>query len=280
MGDILMIRLSAFADEIAVDPVEQLNVLEAEEIKALELRSAWGKNVVKFDSQDLKTLKKLFQERGFTVSAIGSPIGKYQITEDFAPHLDDFRRIVEIARFFETKNIRIFSFFIPDAQDAVVYRDEVLRRLRILVDEVKREEIVLLHENEKEIYGDVSDRCLDLFSSIQSSQFRGIIDPANFVQMQEKPFSTCWPKLKNYIDYIHIKDAILATKEVVPAGEGDGEVEPLIKDLAKRGFEGYLSLEPHLNVSHTSIGISGADGFRQTARALKRILERNKIPYC
>ncbi len=275
-----MIQLSGFADEIAVDPIEQLDVLEAEGIKALELRSAWGKNVLKFDSHDLDTLKKLFQQRGFTVSAIGSPIGKYPITEDFAPHLNDFRRIVAIARFFETPNIRIFSFFIPGDQDPARYRDEVLRRLRVFVAEVKGEPIVLLHENEKEIFGDVSSRCLDIHSSIQSPQFRGIIDPANFVQMGERPFSACWPKLKNYIDYMHIKDAILATKEVVPAGEGDGEIEPLIKDLVKRGYDGYLSLEPHLNVSHTSIGITGADGFRRTVKALKRILDQNGILYC
>jgi 3-dehydroshikimate dehydratase len=275
-----MMRLAAFADEIATDPVEQLDVLESKNIKALELRSAWGKNVLKFDSDDLATLKKLFQERGFTVSAIGSPIGKYPITEEFGKHLEDFRRIIEIARFFETPNIRLFSFYIPDGQDPARYRDEVIRRLQAFVEEVKGKPIVLLHENEKEIYGDVSERCLDLFAAIRSPQFRGIIDPANFVQVGEKPFRQCWPKLKESIDYIHIKDALFATKEVVPAGEGDGEIEALLQELFQRGYEGYLSLEPHLNVSHSSIGITGPDGFRRTAQALKRILNRNGIPYC
>jgi len=52
--------------------------------------------------------------------------------------------------------------------------------------------------------------------------------------------------LKPYVVYMHIKDAVAADGHVVPAGYGDGHLREILSDLWNSGYEGFLSLEPHL----------------------------------
>jgi len=72
--------------------------------------------------------------------------------------------------------------------------------------------------------------------------------------------------------YVQVKDAIAATGEVVPAGEGDGQVRQTLSALIESGFAGYLSLEPHLALAGQFGGFSGPAQFRRAARALKGLL--------
>src|SRR3954469_16341258 len=84
--------LSAFGDEIAADLGEQLSVMEREGVPALEFRGAWGQNILDLSDDDVRKAKQMLDERGMHVSAVGSPIGKVGITEDFGAHLERFRR--------------------------------------------------------------------------------------------------------------------------------------------------------------------------------------------
>lgn len=237
--------ISGFADEINSDIKVQVRLLHELGIKFIELRSANGKNVAEFTLDEAKEIMLYLKENEIRVSAIGSPIGKIMITEEFEPHFETFKRVVELANVFETPYIRMFSFFIPKGENPAYYRDEVLRRLKYMVDYAKSHQVILLHENEKDIYADVADRCLELFKNLYGDHFKCTFDFANFVQCGQDTLKA-YELLKPYIEYIHIKDAILETGEVVPAGEGDGNVAVILKDLDQNGYSGYLSLEPHL----------------------------------
>ena len=81
-----MVTLSAFGDEISTDLVEQMDVLESEGIKYLELRSVWRKGVFDLGNAELDNIAFALDERDFSISAIGSPIGKISIAEDFDQH--------------------------------------------------------------------------------------------------------------------------------------------------------------------------------------------------
>lgn len=105
--------------------------------------------------------------------------------------------------------------------------------------------MVLLHENEKDIYGDTAERCADLMEELGCGHFRAVFDPANFVQCGQDTWEA-FEKLKGHIAYLHIKDALLADGRVVPAGVGDGNVERILRSLLETGYDGFLSLEPHL----------------------------------
>ena len=79
--------------------------------------------------------------------------------------------------------------------------------------------------------------------------------------------------------YLQVKDALRATGEVVPAGEGDGEVRETLTALRDSQFEGYASLEPHLAEAGRFGGFSGPEDFRRAARALKALLAELSIPW-
>ncbi len=270
----LTYTLSAFADEVSPDLSEQLGALERNGIHHVEFRGVWGKNVLDLNDAEVQDVAETLRKRGVRVSAIGSPIGKIAITDDFAPHFARFERALELTHRFGTQYVRVFSFFMPARSDPARFRDEVLRRMSALCDAAERFDasIVLLHENEKEIYGDTGDRCADLARTLNRRNFWLTFDPANFVQVGQRPFTEAYPLLYNRIRYIHIKDAMLGDGRVVPAGEGDGELRRLLADLASRDFSGFLSLEPHLAHAGRNDGFSGAELFGRAADALKGLL--------
>jgi 3-dehydroshikimate dehydratase len=267
-----MFTLSGFTDEISPDLDAQLDVLQELDIKHLELRGVWGKNVLALDDAEVQTTKRKLDERGIRVSAIGSPIGKIRIDDPFEPHVQAFRRALDLAELFGSPYIRIFSFFVPDGQ-ADAFRAPVMERLGALLAQARGHPVVLLHENERHIYGDIPRRCQDIHRTLDSAQLRMTFDPANFVMCGVRPFSEGYGLLKDYIDYVHIKDGLMSQQRVVPAGKGDGEVKELLTALKARGFDGFLSLEPHLSQAGEFSGFSGPELFGVAASALRDLLK-------
>src|SRR6218665_3582713 len=175
--------LSGFGDEIDPDPRVQIAVLKALGALHIEVRSAWGVNVVDLDDAQLAELAALIKGAGMGVSAVASPIGKVDVSLD--PELERQRlaRIIRVAHALETDSIRVFSFFRGKGVSVESTRDDVLVRMRLLADDAEREKVTLLHENEKDIYGDTPERVLDLVESVGSPALRLAWDSANFVQV-------------------------------------------------------------------------------------------------
>lgn len=238
--------ISGFADEIADSIDTQLRVLGELGVKYLEFRGGDGKGVAGYTIEEAKRLKEKLDMAGVQVSAIGSPIGKIGIRDDFEPHLEQLKHICNLARILGTRQIRMFSFYLPQEAEADLWREEVLHRLKEMIACAKANDVVLLHENEKGIYGDVASRCLDLFRELSCENFKCTFDFANFIQCGQDTMEA-YEMLRPYISYIHIKDACLSDGRVVPAGEGDGQVRDILKRLDEDGYQGFLSLEPHLN---------------------------------
>jgi sugar phosphate isomerase/epimerase len=277
-----MVKLSAFGDEIAPGLGEQTAVLLSEGIHNIELRSVWGVNVLELTDSQLTDIKSSLDTAGIGVSAIGSPIGKVAINASFDEHVHQFERAIAVARFFGTPFIRIFSFYPPGGPspnaDMTPYRPEVLHRLRELTARARAADVTLLHENEKGIYGDTIVRCVDLLESIRDPHFAALLDPANFIQCGETPYPDAFEALKPWMRYIHVKDA-LADGTVVAAGEGIAEWPSLLLRLQETGYDGFLSLEPHLASGGMFSGFSGPDRFRHAARSLQNLLRARHWQY-
>jgi sugar phosphate isomerase/epimerase len=271
--------LTGFADEISPDLDEQLQMLAAEEIRHLELRGVWEKNVLNLSDGELHELKTRLADVGVGVSSIGSPIGKIPVTDPFDAHMASFARALHVARLLDAPYVRVFSFFIPEGEDPVSYREEVLDRMGRLASAARSVEVTLLHENEKHIYGDVPERCRHILEGVDSPSLRAAWDPANFVQCGVRPHTDGYDLLRPYIAYVHVKDAVRATGEIRPAGEGDGEVRETLRALQSSGFDGYFSLEPHLASAGPFSGYSGPDLFRKAAQAFKGLLREQNIPW-
>jgi sugar phosphate isomerase/epimerase len=271
------VTLSGFADEIDPDPHAQLAVLAQESISHLELRSAWSVNIADFTDAQLAGFRAAAEAAGVRVSAIGSPIGKIGIGAPFAPELERMRRVAGLAGELGTALVRVFSFYIPAGEPPERYRAQVIDQMGALAQVAEERGVILAHENEKDIYGDVPARCADLITSVASPALQATFDAANFVQCGVRPFSEAYPLLRPHLVYVQVKDARAADGEVTPAGEGDGEMRETLQALRDSGFTGFMSLEPHLDLAGRHGGFSGPEKFRQAARALKRLLDELSI---
>lgn len=236
--------ISGFSDEIDENIDIQFQTLKELGIQYFEPRGINGKNIADLTDDEVMKLLAAMKKYGIRASSIGSPIGKIGIRENFEPHFEKFKRVIEIAKMLGTEYIRIFSFYIPEGQNPDLFRGEVTFRLVKMITYAKSQNVVLLHENEKGIYGDTAKRCHDLFDALYSPNFKAVFDPANFVQCGEDT-KNAYEILSPYIAYMHIKDA-KNDGSVVPAGHGNGNIEYILNKLAENDYFGFLSLEPHL----------------------------------
>jgi 3-dehydroshikimate dehydratase len=254
--------VGAFGDEIAVSLEEQLDVLAAAGVPYLELRAAWGVNVVDMSAAQLETAAGLLRQAGVRVSAIASPVGKAPIQGDFGEELDRLRRAFDVASAVSTSLVRVFSFLVPAGGHAE-HRDEVLRRLASFAEEADRRGFTLVHENESYIYGDTAEHCRELLTGVDSPALLAAFDPANFVQVGVQPHSEAWPCLAHHVAHFHVKDAVRVDRSGLPPypapagedrlmasvrlpGEGEAGLTALLGELDRSGYAGVLVLEPHL----------------------------------
>lgn len=276
-------KISGFSDEIASDIITQFKVLNKLGISFFEPRGINGKNISSLSEEEVNGLKETMNEYGIKASSIGSPIGKIKLSDDFSEHFELFKQTVAIAKNLGTRYIRIFSFYHDGGEWTEEERAEVLRRLKAMIEYAKENDVVLLHENEKDIYGDIAERCEDLMKELYCDNFKAVFDPANFVQCGTDT-KLAYEELKQYVEYIHIKDALSENGRVVPAGLGDGNLEFIVKDFIKNQG-GFLSLEPHLGAfegladlelddSMLSLPKSGEGTFTIAFNALKKIIEK------
>lgn len=237
--------ITGFSDEISQNVEQQFEHLNKLGIKYFEPRGIDGKNISELNCDEVKSLKEKMTKYGISVSSIGSPIGKIGINDDFSAHMDLLSNMIEIAKTLGTKYIRVFSFFMPEGEKPEKYRGEVIYRMKEMTKLAEKNGITLLHENEKNIYGDIAPRCLEILEAVGSESLRAVFDPANFVQCGQEVYPQGYKMLKDYVVYVHIKDA-LPDGSVVPAGFGAGNVKEVLRALKQRGYKGFLSLEPHL----------------------------------
>ena len=277
--------LSAFADEVSPVFDEQIDYLKSRGIGYIEPRNIDGTGIAKLTDEQVSVACGKLEKAGIGVSSIGSPIGKIGITDDFAEHVKMFERIVEIAKAFGTKNIRMFSFFYPKDTDVHDHFEAVTSRLETLLDIADRNGMTLCHENEKSIYGEAPEDCAALIKRF-GGRLKSVLDMGNFAFCKKDPWKG-YELLKDSIEYIHIKDAHFDT-HIVPAGKGDGQIEKILSAYNKyTDKETFLTLEPHLvefsglsslsnmNDIHVESAYGEpAEAFDTAKAALEAILER------
>ncbi len=276
--------ISAFSDEAAPSLSEQIEALKEAGVTCMEPRFIDGKGILDLGDGELAALKAALTEAGIGLSSIGSPIGKYSITDPFEPHFEKFKHACEVAKFLGTPRIRIFSFFIPKGESPEAYRDEVIARMKAMVEYAEGVGILLCHENESLIYGETPSCVSDLLSSVPG--LRGIWDPANYILTGGDPLAG-YEATKDALEYFHIKDAKICGRAIYTgAGEGEGRIrEILTRHSDATDATAYLTLEPHLNefvgygaIDHREMADNGEgfkdnrESFAYAARALKKLL--------
>ncbi len=236
---------SAFADEAGDSLEEQILALKENGIGYIEPRNIGGKPILSLTVDELTALREALDKNGIKTGSLGSPIGKFPISEDFSKHLSDFDKALRACEILGTKNMRMFSFFVP--RDALEEnRDEVLRRMNTLLSLANKCGIHLCHENESGIYGQMPTEVTDLLTNVKG--LYGIFDPANYRMNDGDVMEGIRATLIN-LGYLHIKDAIYESQTITPAGEGEGKIGEII-DIVNEATDDliYLTVEPHLHI--------------------------------
>lgn len=276
-------HIFAFADEADSSIDGQIRAMLRNGLDGLEIRGVDGASVSAISLEKAREVRKKLDDNGLITWSIGSPIGKISVDADFKAHTEVFRHVLEIADVLGAKNLRMFSFYTPAGQNPDNYRNLIIDQLGQLLDIARGSGVALCHENEKGIYGDISERCLVLHKALP--ELRGVFDPSNYVQCGDDTLRG-WARLKPYIHYLHIKDA-LSDGSVVPAGCGTGNVAFIVQDYLRSGGSA-MTVEPHLTVFEGLHTLEPADAkhvggyayaskdiaFDAACDALKTILEK------
>ncbi len=273
-----MLKLSGFGDEITEDFEGQLREMRKMNLNYIALRNLWGTNILDLNPKQKKKARDLLRDYGMGVSEIGSPLGKVSITSSWKKEWARYEKAIEMAHYFNCPRIRIFSFYFPKNRPPEKYREQVIKRLKEMAKRAEKEGLILLHENEANIYGETGLRCKDLYESVDSPNFRLIFDPANYVTCETHPFDQWFEMQADYIDHLHIKDCTF-DGEFTPAGQGDGQFPELIETLAKRGFSGFATMEPHLMAGGQFAGFTGPEKFVEAVDTFRELCDKAGMPH-
>ncbi len=240
------IIISAFADEYSDSFEEQLQGLCKLGISHIEIRHVNKKNVSILTKTEVLEAKELLDRYGIKVSAIGSPLGKIRLDGDIDGHIETARRVFEYAGILGAEFVRVFSFYAPAGKSILDMKDEAFSALSRLLEAAREYGVVLCHENEAKIYGDVPERCRELLDAFPDLMC--VYDMGNFVLEGVDPYPESYRLLKDRIAYFHIKDA-LAAGAIVPPGCGEAKIAEILAEHKKYAdSDFFVSLEPHLEL--------------------------------
>ena len=103
----MTVKITGFADEIAPELTAQIAGLKGLGMSYVEMRGVDGENLIYHTDEKVEQIKKTLDDNGIRLSALGSPLGKILITDDFTPHFEEFKRAVEISHKMECPTIRV-----------------------------------------------------------------------------------------------------------------------------------------------------------------------------
>ena len=284
------IVISGFADEIHPNLDQQLKVVKELGMHYICLRAADGKGIADYTLEEFQqNIQPRLEEAGVKISSLGSPIGKIDIDDQAAyeKQLEQLDTLCRICNSCGCRYIRMFSFWMPKDRNPDDFTEQVIKKLAGFAKVAEKYDVILIHENEKDIYGDIARRCKVILDRLASPHFKAAFDFANFVQCGEDT-AECWELLKEHVVYIHIKDAVKSNNENVLCGTGDGQIPQLLKKIIREdGYQGFLTLEPHLVLFDTLQSLEtedasevishnkakdGAEGYAMQYHALMDIL--------
>jgi len=263
--------LSGFADEISPDLAIQVATLKRLGVTGLDLRGVDGKNVLDLTADRLLEVKKACGADGLHVACIGSPVNKVEFSDqNRRAEIAKLEKSIAVAKTLGVRKIRIFSPQLPAGREESLW-PETVAWMREMADLAQKEDVVLIHENDAKFIGAYPTFARRLFEELGGPHFRAVYDFANGVPLGFRPLKDWFPWLLPHLDSVHIKDATPDGK-VLPAGEGEGDIQATLEYLMAEGWSGTLSLEPHLKAAGKMGGFSGPELFEVAVKALRKVV--------
>ncbi|MCG6930109.1 MAG: sugar phosphate isomerase/epimerase [Desulfofustis sp.] len=254
--------ISGFTDEVSDDLGVQIKALKELGWSCVDLRTVDGKNVSTLTDDEFDRIHDQLGEHGITIACFGSTVANWgrDPINDFDTDLAEMKRSVRHMGRAAVRSIRIMSYRVAEP---VPLGNEIESRILFNIGElVKIAEdngVICLHENCQTWGGQSPLHSLRLLEAVDSPALRLIFDTGNPVSMKdvrgEAPYRLqdaldFYHQVKAYVDYIHIKDAVVEdgrARYVFP-GEGHARVREILADVARHKTGIPISIEPHVSV--------------------------------
>lgn len=254
--------LTGFADEAASGIDGQIRATKELGWENIESRAIDGKNIHDLSDEEFDIVYGKLQDAGVKINCFGSAIANWgkKIDEPFDSSLEEAKRAIPRMKKLGTRLIRIMSFAVlPDREPDDQMEEERFARLRILQQMFTDEGLLPVHENCMNYGGMGWPFTLKLIENVPGLKL--VFDTGNPIFSDDRSKPKPYPKqsalefyehVKDHIAYIHIKDghwdAENGKSVFTFPGEGNGNVREVMKDLIASGYDGGISIEPHLAV--------------------------------
>lgn len=250
--------MTGFADEAATGIDGQIKATLDLGWKNIESRAIDGTNIHDLDDKAFDVVYGKLQDAGVSINCFGSTIANWakHVNQPMDADMQSLNRAIPRMRQLGTKMIRIMSYAVlPDRSPEDQMKEERFSRLRTITDLLLQNGIQPVHENCMNYGGMGWSYTLALIENVPNLKL--VFDTGNPVFTDDRTKPIPFPKqsswefynnVKEHVVYIHIKDGIWdgeKTNYTYP-GLGNGEVRKIIEDAIRSGYDGGISIEPHI----------------------------------
>lgn len=255
----------------------------------LELRTVDGEIISMMSDDKFDQVYATVSEAGMKVSCFGGAVANWSrpITGDPQIDFDEIKRAIPRMQKLGTEFIRIMSYPnnkenpLPEPQ----WRTEAIKRVKKFAKMAEDGGITLVHENCSGWGGESAQNSNILMAEVNSPALKVVFDTGNPVTYGQDAWEY-YTTVYDHIAYVHVKDAKSTpdgSEVYTYCGEGDGRVRDILKDLLSKGYDGGISIEPHLaTVYHNTDGNDDEqamyDSYTEYGRRLMKIVEEVTAP--
>jgi sugar phosphate isomerase/epimerase len=274
------IVLSGLADEAASDLPTQIAVHRELGWDHIELRLVDGQNIAgQLPDEAFEKAAAELEESGISVTGFGSAIGNWSrsIKDSFEIDLQELRTAIPRMHRLGVRYIRTMSW-LGDGVEESAWRDEAVRRYRELAAMAEDGGVFLAHENCTGWGGLNAGNMLRLIEEVGSEHVVVLFDIGNTVS-HGFPAWEFYEGVKGQIRYLHVKDCVVnpeggRSERFRYPGEGDAMVREILADAVGSGYQGVISIEPHIaSVVHDSANDPSPQFMRESYVKYARMLE-------
>ena len=268
--------LTGFADEAGKDIDTQIRATKELGWEHIEARNVGDKNIHDIPDDEFDAVCAKLAEAGVKINCFGSVVANWgkQITDPFDITVEEIKRAIPRMQRLGTRLIRLMSYAVLAGRVPEDQMDqERFRRLREIQKMFGDAGLTPVHENCMNYGGMGWPYTLRLVENVPGLKL--VFDTCNPIFSDDRsrpepcPKQSTWEfysHVKEHVAYIHIKDGIWdagARKTTHTfAGAGGGDVKRVVKDLLDNGYDGGISIEPHLAVVFHDKSITSEDGVR------------------
>jgi len=270
-------------------------------VRYIEIAYLWGKSILDLDETEIANLHEALDQRSIKIGSIQTQImkvipngarfaspGSRNMARDHAFNIGRIDDAIRCAKELGTNFIITYSYFTRAMKKNQVepFWDTLFHDYKELLEKCELEGCTMVVECEDDTLVCDTATYLRLFDHFNSQFLRANLDLANFITHANSFTREDFDRLKDHVIYFHCKDRILSkgimSKGILRKifhgkaavfGTGDVPWKEVLPWFADAGFDGILSVEPHVH------GANQFEDAKQCVVGLKHLLDDLKIDY-